>query len=73
MEKCDISDDGKSSTITIGAGLSAVLKQCAHLRLLIMSAQDIELHFTGTARHMLFCLRPGLRLSTDMYLLGLAF
>ncbi len=73
LEKVDISDEGKSGTIAIGTGLVEVLKKCVHLRLLIVSAEDIELHFSGTARYMLFCLRPGLRLSTDMCLLGLAF
>eukprot|EP01032_Pedospumella_encystans_P011896 gene11896-13798_t len=73
LQKLDISDDCKIFSIAIGTGLVAVLKQCVHLRLLIMTPADIELHFSGTARVMLFCLRPGLRLSTNMSLLELTF
>ena len=71
LKKLDISDDGKSCTPNIRTGLVAVLTQCVHLRLLIMTPADIELHFSGTARVMLSCLRPGLRLSSNMGLLEL--
>jgi len=73
LERLDVSDNGKSLDITIGSGLVEILHHCTHLRLLIMSAEDIELHFSGTARILLSRFRPEVTLSDNVYFLRLVF
>lgn len=72
LERLDVSDYGISCSPSAGAGLVTVLKQCVHLRLLIMTADDMELHFSGTARLFLSCFRPDVTLSDNFYFLRLA-
>lgn len=72
LERLDVSDYGISCSLSAGLGLVAVLKQCVHLRLLTMTADDIELHFSGTARLFLSCFRPDVTLSDNIYFLRLA-